>query len=565
MKSKTITTDVNVPKNASEDRKFWSDLILEEAKQFCLNTALHGYRFIVLPKRILLERVIWAVICLASLISALTLLCIAWFSFQEHPTVSVTDSTHNPIWNYDFPAVTVCNLNKISRKKAFQLARNLSVTNGKNPEELAWNIRVLFQLINNDNPDIPAENYTILSRLLKDSHVDVDEALRVLAPTCKEMLLRCQWKGEERRCESIFEQIRTSEGFCCSFNYFALKNHSFTGIFASKAPKAPRRVSACGYQTGLEIVVNNDPEDYFATHIPSIGYRIFIDNPYYYPNDYLQNVLISMRSTNLIGVDPQFTYSTESLRYLPTSVRHCIFPEERALLTYEYNYHNCVEECKMNMTIKYCGCVPFKYLHLKGDNQVVCSLEDISCLAEYRPSIEISTQSHNFSTTDAQGGYVWDRTKCSCLPDCAITDYTTEKSSGVLRRLNSINDLTLFGGYQIANQSVVRVFFNDLVAKKIRWDVVFNWHTLLAYYGGLLGLFVGFSFVSGLEIIYFFTVRLFTDATKKIKTQTKPKKRGRRSKIIVHPVTYQNLDPTRLIIPSDIEIQRYKTNAYFFN
>lgn len=191
------------------------------------------------------------IICLASLISALTLLCIAWFSFQEYPLVSVTDSTHYPIWNYDFPAVTVCNFNKISRRKAFQLAKNLwvpvidtiwkdnrtelfvvllrTVSNGRNPERLAWDIRVLVQLIHNDNPDIPSENYTMLNQLLKDNHIGVDDVLRMLSPTCKDMLLRCQWKGEETRCESIFEQIRTSDGFCCSFNYFALKNHSFVG------------------------------------------------------------------------------------------------------------------------------------------------------------------------------------------------------------------------------------------------------------------------------------------------------------------------------------------------
>nr|CAI5863430.1 unnamed protein product [Callosobruchus analis] len=35
---------------------FFERMFKEEAKQFCLNTALHGYKFIVLPKRILLER-----------------------------------------------------------------------------------------------------------------------------------------------------------------------------------------------------------------------------------------------------------------------------------------------------------------------------------------------------------------------------------------------------------------------------------------------------------------------------------------------------------------------------
>lgn len=56
MKPKVAAVEINILKNASKGRKKWTDLLMEEAKQFCLNTALHGYRFIVLPKRILLER-----------------------------------------------------------------------------------------------------------------------------------------------------------------------------------------------------------------------------------------------------------------------------------------------------------------------------------------------------------------------------------------------------------------------------------------------------------------------------------------------------------------------------
>jgi hypothetical protein len=35
------------------------------------------------------------------------------------------------------------------------------------------------------------------------------------------------------------------------------------------------------------------------------------------------------------------------------------------------------------------------------------------------------------------------------------------------------------GGVVIQHQSVVRVYFNDLVATKNRRDVIFSWHTLL--------------------------------------------------------------------------------------
>lgn len=86
-----------------------------------------------------------------------------------------------------------------------------------------------------------------------------------------------------------------------------------------------------------------------------------------------------MKTTNLIEVNPTLTYATESISQLPLSVRHCSLPYERRLASYEqYNYHNCIVECKMNMTIKHCGCIPFRYAHLKGQ-----SLNKIPILYHY--------------------------------------------------------------------------------------------------------------------------------------------------------------------------------------
>lgn len=132
-----------------------------------------------------------------------------------------------------------------------------------------------------------------------------------LAPNCKEMLQGCQWKGEEKRCESIFEEILSTEGYCCSFNYYALKNHTFRryvldsphfsrsafsyiedspndslhidhlkheillcSSISSKIPLNPRRVSACGYLTALEVVVDSNASDYFATQISTFGNKV---------------------------------------------------------------------------------------------------------------------------------------------------------------------------------------------------------------------------------------------------------------------------------------------------
>jgi len=57
----------------------------------------------------------------------------------------------------------------------------------------------------------------------------------------------------------------------------------------------------------------------------------------------------------------------------------------------------------------------------------------------------------------------------------------------------------------------LHVFFNDLVSTYYRRDIYQNWLGILATFGGILGLFLGFSFVTGFELIYFFTIRVFFD------------------------------------------------------
>lgn len=72
-------------------------------------------------------------------------------------------------------------------------------------------------------------NYTRLQDILDSNEYTIEEVMKQVAPSCSELLQRCKWKGEEKRCETIFETIKTTEGYCCAFNYYALKNHTFGG------------------------------------------------------------------------------------------------------------------------------------------------------------------------------------------------------------------------------------------------------------------------------------------------------------------------------------------------
>lgn len=47
--------------------------------------------------------------------------------------------------------------------------------------------------------------------------------LELMEP-CSYMMQNCSWLGKSKPCETMFRVTKSSEGFCCSFNYKGLKN-----------------------------------------------------------------------------------------------------------------------------------------------------------------------------------------------------------------------------------------------------------------------------------------------------------------------------------------------------
>jgi acid-sensing ion channel, other len=103
---------------------------------------------------------------------------------------------------------------------------------------------------------------------------NVDYLMERLQPKCLDILERCKWKGSLMRCDSLFQAINSSEGYCCSFNNYAYPKVNYDAKMISSIPKQPRRVTACGYQTGLTLLLKPFADDYYGTEMASSGFRV---------------------------------------------------------------------------------------------------------------------------------------------------------------------------------------------------------------------------------------------------------------------------------------------------
>lgn len=101
------------------------------------------------------------------------------------------------------------------------------------------------------------------------------------------------------------------------------------------------------------------------------------------------------------------TYTTEDARQLSIKQRHCIFEDEKKLLTDRiYTYSACIQQCRMLKTLKKCRCVPHFYPNTIGERN--CNFNDFACISKNIKVIE-SEES------------------CFCELGCSNTVYEVEK------------------------------------------------------------------------------------------------------------------------------------------
>lgn len=125
-----------------------------------------------------------------------------------------------------------------------------------------------------------------------------------------------------------------------------------------------------------------------------------------------------------------------------------------------------------------------------GKNEKICHHEDIACVenALERSSVNLEEL-------------------CGCLPECNKIDYNFEIIEDKLNRS--------FRNYRFTEISASIQFIDDEFIAFKRFES-FGGVSLLSKIGGLLGLFLGISLLSIVEVIYFVTLRLFDDLCLKL-------------------------------------------------
>ncbi|KAJ9590221.1 hypothetical protein L9F63_016671, partial [Diploptera punctata] len=196
--------------------------------------------------------------------------------------------------------------------------------------------------------------------------------------------------------------------------------------------------------------------------------------------------LVSRGLDTEIIVTHRQTVASPELRQLYPVQRNCRFQDEiENTKSPIYSYNICKMECRKQMAKQYCDCVPFFYKAFATREEKMCNTKGMACLAKYKDNItnEIFTN----------------REFCPCYQQCENMEYITENE----------NTYEIESEYEEVTQQVrFYIRINHYTKTRLKRDVIFTYEDLVVSFGGTVSLFLGCSILSGVEFVYFFTLRL---------------------------------------------------------
>ncbi|XP_061941386.1 pickpocket protein 28-like [Apis cerana] len=502
-------------KNINKIERQYSKNIRTAMKQYCMNSTLHGLRYIGDSNSTIVERIFWII---SFTLAVLTATYYIWYLYQKwgsSPIIIALSPEPMLLNEFPFPSVTICNMNNAKKDEAIRINSG-NITRKKLLLEDMCKFENSSMIFDFDESAITWDN--ILHFMIN------------VTQSCSEMLHLCKWHGNITECEKIFNPTLTDEGLCCNFNSVHRKylfynprdwsdlNMTFpfnsidwnpeTGYDANvSSDSIPWRPYNAGQLYGLTLVLDVDIDEYYCSSTTSVGFKMLLHNPVETPKIAEFAFTVTPGEETRVIITPRIMTASKSIISIPLRKRKCFFTFERKLRYYRtYTQKNCVLECEANFTQKICHCV--QYYMPKSSNTPICEKKDDICATKARKIMEIKLYDEDFSMNSTN---ISEIPSCNCYPGCFEIGYNVEISQSKLMSDLIIPDIYIKKSkeYFAKNMAVVHLYFVDSQFTKYIKNEFIGFTEFLSSTGGLLGLCMGFSFLSLVEIVYFATLKLW--------------------------------------------------------
>ncbi|XP_053322057.1 acid-sensing ion channel 3 [Spea bombifrons] len=479
--------DILKPPQDEEDesRPKASDLTV-----FASNSTLHGISHVFLPGGVTPRRVFWACAFLMSLGFFLYQVADRIIYYTEYHHVTTLDEMESSLML--FPAVTMCNYNSfrksnLTREDIFWVGKLLGI-DGDSPEVMeALGLR-------ETQPFYPRQSFSMRDFYDRAGH------------SMEEMILECRYRNRECGAEN-FTVVYTRYGKCYTFNsgqdgqelLYTLKGGTGNGLELMLDIQQDEYLPVFGetdetsLEAGVKVQIHSQEEPPF---IDQLGF----------------------------GVAPGFqtfvSCQQQKLVYLPPPWGDCKATPLDSPYFKTYSITACRIDCETRYLLEKCGC---RMVHMPGDAPI-CSPDQYAECAD--DALDFLVEKDN--------------SFCVCETPCSTVRYGKElsmvripsKASAryLARKYNKTED------YIAENVLVLDIFFEALNYETIEQKRAYEVAGLLGDIGGQMGLFIGASILTILEI-FDYLYEVFRDKViRYFQNRKKPPRTEINSMVPCHPL-----------------------------
>ncbi|KAL5285360.1 hypothetical protein ACFFRR_007216 [Megaselia abdita] len=463
----TVPNPTKVPDTTNIDQTKKVDVFLENSQ---------GLYFFYNPKNAIFSKILRAMILILATYGAVFVCVLNSKRYFDSVTQTVVQRTDLHVSSIDFPAVTICPL-KITASNLTEEAVKYFLSGNATEKEVQTMLEILekihsfmnqlhFQNINTSFYLENAEEQDFFDRRLES--IKFRDFMKFLSTTCEEVFKECAWRRIKQNCCEILKPQNVYGNLCFSFN----------SMLVDDPPLRPWRVPDSGKWSALRVIMNR----HIATMKKGEKEAIFIHEPMDIP---ISNLIQMEGHRTTVTIDPLHFATDSDVISLPPQYRRCFFRDEKRPLGMTRSH--CIQLCRQKYILEQCNCsVDFDFPN--GD-EGTCNLSHFKCLYEHRyalgssGNILIPLTSSDDETTEAE---IYD---CQCYQNCNYVQYKTTVHVATDIEKNENRTIEL------------HVHFNQDTLFSYRTSFIFKFLDLLVSYGGVAGLFLGFSFVGAVEIL----------------------------------------------------------------
>ncbi|XP_078693278.1 acid-sensing ion channel 2-like isoform X1 [Branchiostoma floridae x Branchiostoma belcheri] len=418
-------------------------------KEFAGNTTLHGLnRIVIAPSGYF--RVLWVVAILGSYSGfayMFSSMIIDYFSYR-----TITDTKLEFSEDLTFPAVTICNMNKFDETK-------LKIIDFSYLSLFLYGVQLDVDAILASPGAYPDETVNSTLEGVTVGDLLLEKGFNLQWPR----MPLCKWKGNP--C--------TQQDFNHSFGYYG---NCYTFNADANSPlKQTIQGSGNGFVAFVDLKVNDYTESYYASGNSEVGLKLLLHDQNEPPMMDTQGIALAPGSHAFIAakrtlyenhLPPWGVCQDLQLEYYDT-----------------YTLNGCYLECRSKHVVRNCSCRPYD-------------------LPGTAPSCDPNTM---FSCVRAVLDQVTrGELECNCPVPCSMTAYSMSVSyAGWPNKLTGEYISPLWGStgeYLELNGVMFSVYYEKLNYQKITELKAMDGGQLASNIGGMMGLFIGASLLTVLEV-----------------------------------------------------------------